>query len=359
MPPKKVAGPSKKSVEKKKEKMVEDKTFGLKNKNKSKNVQKYIQEVTKQVKGGNTRADRLKEQQIALKKKPVEDPMKAIFAASITQPKLAPGVDPKSVLCAFFKAGVCAKGNRCKYAHDLNVEKKSAKINLYSDARDQEKAQDNMETWDQSKLESVVAEKHGEKVAKQTDIVCKHFLDAIERSLYGWFWVCPNGGASCKYRHALPPGYVFKTRAEREAEKSRKVEEISIEEIIEQQRAKLGPHGGTPVTAESLAKWKEDKIKRKKVEEEKRRKEEMKKTGGRGIMSGRALFTFDPTLFRDDADADEDRYSYHDPNEERDDDLDDEEDEEKPAPSLVDAAAAVMDKSLYLQDAEDLDSLKE
>ncbi|KAF1316804.1 zinc finger protein, partial [Globisporangium splendens] len=332
MPPKKVAGPSKKSVEKKKEKMVEDKTFGLKNKNKSKNVQKYIQEVTKQVKGGNTRADRLKDQQIALKKKPVEDPMKAIFAASITQPKCL----------------VTTARSRC--GSEVGV------VCLFQGWRVYE---DKMETWDQSKLESVVAEKHGEKVAKQTDIVCKHFLDAIERSLYGWFWVCPNGGASCKYRHALPPGYVFKTRAEREAEKSRKVEEISIEEIIEQQRAKLGPHGGTPVTAESLAKWKEDKIKRKKVEEEKRRKEEMKKTGGRGIMSGRALFTFDPTLFRDDADADEDRYSYHDPNEERDDDLDDEEDEEKPAPSLVDAAAAVMDKSLYLQDAEDLDSLKE
>lgn len=144
-----------------------------------------------------------------------------------------------------------------------------------------------METWDQSKLESVVAEKHGDKVAKQTDIVCKHFLDAIERSLYGWFWVCPNGGTACKYRHALPPGYVFKTRAEREAEKSKKVDEISIEEIIEQQRAKLGPSGGTPVTAETLAKWKADKIARKKVEEEKRRKEEMKKGGGRGISTCR------------------------------------------------------------------------
>lgn len=147
-----------------------------------------------------------------------------------------------------------------------------------------------METWDLSKLESVVAEKHGEKAAKQTDIVCKHFLDAIERSLYGWFWVCPNGGTICKYRHALPPGYVFKTRAEREAEKSRKVEEVSIEEIIEQQRAKLGPTGGTPVTAETLAKWKADKIARKKVEEEKRRKEEMKKGAGRGISTCRVVW---------------------------------------------------------------------
>lgn len=90
MPPKKAPGPSKKSVEKKKEKLVEDKTFGLKNKNKSKNVQKYIQEVTKQVKGGNTRADRLKEQQLLLKKAPAVDPLRAIFAASITQPKVRP-----------------------------------------------------------------------------------------------------------------------------------------------------------------------------------------------------------------------------------------------------------------------------
>lgn len=72
-------------------------------------------------------------------------------------------------------------------------------------------------------------------------------------------------------------------------------------------------------------------------------------------MSGRALFTFDPTLFRDDADADEEKYSVHS---EESDDEESDEDEDKPAPS-VDAAAAVMDKSLYLQDADDLDSLKE
>lgn len=58
---------------------------------------------------------------------------------------------------------------------------------------------DKMDTWDQEKLEKVVNEKHHEKNTKQTEIVCKHFLDAIEKSLYGWFWVCPNGGASCKY----------------------------------------------------------------------------------------------------------------------------------------------------------------
>ena len=39
-------GPSAKTIKKEKEKTVEDKTFGLKNKNKSKQVQKFISGVT-------------------------------------------------------------------------------------------------------------------------------------------------------------------------------------------------------------------------------------------------------------------------------------------------------------------------
>ena len=39
-----------------------------------------------------------------------------------------PGVDPKSVVCEFFRAGQCTKGFKCKYSHDLNVERKVAKI---------------------------------------------------------------------------------------------------------------------------------------------------------------------------------------------------------------------------------------
>lgn len=47
MPPK--DKPSKKAVEKEKQRIVEDKTFGLKNKNKSKKVEKYIKSVQSQV----------------------------------------------------------------------------------------------------------------------------------------------------------------------------------------------------------------------------------------------------------------------------------------------------------------------
>merc|ERR1711963_603028 len=60
MPPKKADNkPSKKTEQKKKEKVIEDKTFGLKNKKGNKN-QKYIAQVEKQVKsGGDPRAKKI------------------------------------------------------------------------------------------------------------------------------------------------------------------------------------------------------------------------------------------------------------------------------------------------------------
>ncbi len=41
------------------------------------------------------------------------------------------GVDPKSVLCAFFKQGNCGKGAKCKFSHDLNIARKAEKRNIY------------------------------------------------------------------------------------------------------------------------------------------------------------------------------------------------------------------------------------
>lgn len=46
------------------------------------------------------------------------------------------GVDPKSILCEFFKVGQCTKGFKCKFSHDLNVQRKGEKIDIYSDKRD-------------------------------------------------------------------------------------------------------------------------------------------------------------------------------------------------------------------------------
>ena len=44
-----------------------------------------------------------------------------------------------------------------------------------------------MEDWDQETLEKAIAQKHGtEKPSNATDIICKFFLDAVEKRMYGW-----------------------------------------------------------------------------------------------------------------------------------------------------------------------------
>ena len=44
--------------------------------------------------------------------------------------------DPKSVVCAYFKQGLCGKGDKCKYSHDITLERKGEKRSLYVDSRD-------------------------------------------------------------------------------------------------------------------------------------------------------------------------------------------------------------------------------
>ena len=85
------------------------------------------------------------------------------------------GVDPKSVVCIYFKQGLCQKGDRCKFSHDLAIERKAAKRNIYEDTREG----DGMENWDDAKLEDVVNQKHGEDNIKKTNttqIVCSQFF---------------------------------------------------------------------------------------------------------------------------------------------------------------------------------------
>ncbi|KAI9086368.1 hypothetical protein K1719_031822 [Acacia pycnantha] len=257
----------------KKQKVVEDKTFGLKNKNKSKNVQKYVQNLKQSVQPKS-------DPKTAAKKKKEEDKAKEkelneLFKIAVTQPKVPVGVDPKSIVCEFFKAGQCTKGFKCKFSHDLNVQRKGEKIDIYSDKRDEE----TMEDWDQETLEKV----------------CKHFLDAVEKKQYGWFWVCPNGGKNCHYRHALPPGYVLKSQMKALLEEE--ADKMPIEEEIEDQRSKLKTT--TPMTPELFMQWKEKKI----AERDANLAEQQAERAKNDRMSGRELFLSNASFFVDDVDA--------------------------------------------------------
>ena len=86
-----------------------------------------------------------KEKEKALREKAKLDEEKrkreeAALFKPVQAQKVPFGVDPKTVLCAFYKAGHCDKGNKCKFSHDLNVGRKVEKRNLYEDARDDKAA---------------------------------------------------------------------------------------------------------------------------------------------------------------------------------------------------------------------------
>jgi len=308
MPPKKKEPPgaNKKTQEKAKAKVVEDKTFGLKNK-KGKKQQTYIKNVAQQVQGNVKASQAAAAGQPKLSKKDLEkqklDELNELFKPVQKQQVVPAGVDPKSVLCQYFKQGTCQKGFKCKFSHDLSIERKAEKRNIYEDAREKE---DGMNDWDQETLEDVVKKKHGSTNTNKTDIICKFFLEAVEKSLYGWFWNCPNGD-KCMYRHALPPGFVLKKDQKKEEEEDK----VSLEEHIENERNQLSG-ALTPVNKETFLAWKKRKIQEKKdklQEDMKAKKEEFK--AGKGMMkiSGKEVFLFKPELANaDDDEADDEVY---------------------------------------------------
>jgi hypothetical protein len=96
---------------------------------------------------------------------------------------------------------------------------------------------------------------------------------------------------NCKYRHALPPGFVLKAQKKKDAEEAKK-NELSLEDFLERERHQLGKNL-TPVTKESFAKWKAERLSKKQVEEDGKRKlkEQQAAAGRMNGMSGRDLFT--------------------------------------------------------------------
>mmetsp|Transcript_36324 Transcript_36324/g.50454 ORF Transcript_36324/g.50454 Transcript_36324/m.50454 type:complete len:384 (-) Transcript_36324:139-1290(-) len=276
-----------------------DKTFGLKNKNKSKVVQNYVKTVTQGAEAATARANaqalKAKKEKEAAKAAAAEAELNTLFAVAIKQPKLAAGVDPKSVLCEFFRQGKCQKGFKCKYSHDLAVERKAAKIDLFQDRRDDEE-EDGMESWDQQKLEDAIAQKHAsDNSNRPTEIICKFFLDAIEKKQYGWFWQCPNT-KDCKYRHALPPGYIMKSQMQALLAEQ-KANLPTTEELLEDKRRNL--NASTPVTQDVFMEWKRQQLERKAIADEEKRD----KSRRDDKISGRDLFESGEMVVEDDENA--------------------------------------------------------
>ena len=155
-----------------------------------------------------------------------------------------------------------------------------------------------MDDWDEEKLRTVVKSKHGNPQTT-TDKVCKYFIDAVENGKYGWFWQCPNGGDKCMYKHSLPPGFVLKTKEQRAAEKAMMdkspLKTLTLEDFLEAARQKL-TGALTPVTPETFAKWKKERMDKKQAEDEARKAKE---------ATGRAMFEKGDWNVSDDESEDE------------------------------------------------------
>ena len=298
--------PKGKGEQPKAKKVAVDKTFGMKNK-KGGAAQKQIKQINATAAAGGTPEQKRKEAeklQREKEKKAAEQARKEV--AELFKPvqvqKVPFGTDPKTVLCQFFKKGNCEKGKKCKFSHDLNVERKTEKKSLYTDSRDKEaeeeaKKKETNAEWDEEKLRNVVMSKHGNPKTT-TDKVCKYFIQAIEEQKYGWFWICPNGGDTCKYKHSLPPGFVIKTKEQRAAEKAAMANSplatLTLEDFLESKRLNL-TGTLTPVTAETFAKWKKERIDKKQAEDEAKK---MKDATGRSL--------FEKGDWQRDSDADSD-----------------------------------------------------
>jgi len=278
-----------------------DKMFGMKNKG-----GKKARALAKS-QGGTRAAEEAKAMQrkkLKEKKAREQAEIDALFKSATQvvnkQKAIKAGIDPKTIICEFFKKGMCKKGKKCKFSHDFSKTREKEKINVYEDTRQQ-----TMENWDQKTLEDAVNKAQAKRKQPPTDIICKYFLEAIENKKYGYFWVCPNGGNKCKYKHALPPGFVLKKKKTAEEIALEKANEPGLDEIIATEIAALKKRDDlTPVTLESFNKW-DEKRKKRKAEEEKKavtqKAKKQKSAKTKGIcLNGRELFVFDDSLFIDD-----------------------------------------------------------
>jgi len=240
-----------------KKKVAVDATFGMKNKKgkKAQEVQKSMQHqgMSKVDQQKSLEAQKRKEEKQA---KWAAEEEKAMLFRKVEEkqkPQVVPfGVDPKSVLCIYFKQGKCQNGDKCGLSHDLNDENKSAKRDMYTDTRELAQIEmGDMKDWDEETLRTVLKKKESGRPVNASAQSCKHFINAIESNKWGWFWECPNGNNTCVYRHALPLDYVLK-----KDQKKEKLETRTLEAVLEEERAAL-TGTGTKVTPETFAAWKE------------------------------------------------------------------------------------------------------
>lgn len=241
-------GPSKKSQREKAEKRLEEATFGMKNKNKSSKVQNFIEKATKSVKHSQLYAEGDKAKQAKKDARQAqqlqEEELRLLFNDAISS--------------QFGKN----KAQKAAEAKGLGVDQQKSDVQDILDGISSDEESD-------YEIDEYGAKRRAAPVTTA------------------------DGSSSSATDTAAPEEAVEVFR------------EKTIEDIIEEQRAKLQAQGGagTPVTSASFAAWKERKALRRQQEAEAKLKaEQHKKKGGKGlsVLSGKELFNYNASLFTDD-----------------------------------------------------------
>eukprot|EP00944_MAST-04C_sp_MAST-4C-sp1_P006910 g6910.t1 len=344
-------------------KIVIDKTFGMKNKNKSKKVQKYIQDMKntqKQnlglLKKGQTQDAADAEKRRAKKAKAKQDAeLRKLLgvkgAAALQNAKKAKKEARKAKEAAEEKA---KKENERQMKEAFLVP-----VTELDKAKECEKKMDIARVLAQyiKRDAMLTTQKDGSKHLYWGDSFKKdNVLDirnplAIVRSDKGlartvFLEEIPGKTVITK---ATPYLTKFLLEKKKEREATRAKGGIPIEELIEEERSQM-PAGGTPVTKESFFKWLKERKERKeklrkaqeaKLEKDSKKSDKDKKKKG-PVISGRMLYQQNAKLFVDDESAITEKHKGKT--------LSDDEDDGDDDTAGVDSVALEIDSSLFVSD---------
>ena len=156
-----------------------DKMFGLKNKAAGKAAQEALTDAERALKSipGEQQKAEAKARENAKRKEAELKAQKEFddeIRRSIRQPKVPEGVDPKTVLCEYFKMKVCLDGPNCAYSHDFvgkaevssQLKDVAANTGAVTKSGAKSKAQLDKEAADAARAEAKEA-KQAEKLAEE------------------------------------------------------------------------------------------------------------------------------------------------------------------------------------------------
>lgn len=275
-----------KAVDKKKqqerEKIAVDKTFGMKNKNKSKVVQKYIKSIQQNAagapKGGQEQAKREEKE------------------------KKQADVQQKALMNSLFNMQTDKKGR----AYDAQAKKKAKEAEEEAIAAGK-KLKDEIRKEIIEGIANTIRLTNPKQGIRMSELGGHQIILALKdkhadtfktislllfiKAQDKVFWVDDRESSNPTLR------------CQEDVDAEVAPDERPIEEIIEERRRALPP-GGTPVNPETFKAWKEKKEAERLEKVEAGRKADPK-SGAKGLvgLSGRDLFTYDASLFVDDDDA--------------------------------------------------------